>query len=143
MEGPKLIEQIESNLLNKPPRALARHDGHRHVLRPAGEDRRPGLMAPRRSTSRWPARPISSARSLCTSTSSGREVGLVGKWDHFKSFGGRGKKVVESSATTGTHLSVALENNPKSYAYADKDWQAFAAHCAKESHRGGPLPRPR
>ena len=39
--------------------------------------------------------------------------------------------MVESSATTGTHLSVALENNPKSYPYADQDWQAFAAHCAK------------
>ena len=34
-------------------------------------------------------------------------------------------------APTATPVGVALENNLKSYAYADPDWQAFVAHCAK------------
>jgi hypothetical protein len=59
------------------------------------------------------------------------EVGAVGKWQHFRALGGRGKRVVTDSSMTGTQVTVILDQNIKAYQYTDREWQGAAARCAR------------
>ena len=44
------------------------------------------------------------------------EVGMVGAWDRYKSFGGRGLRVLEDhSEALGTILTLTLDKNPKAW----------------------------
>lgn len=62
------------------------------------------------------------------------EVGVVGKWEHYRSLGGRGKRVVTGSAA-GNQVTVTLDQNPKAYPYKDEEWQGAATKCVRRHLR--------
>ena len=59
------------------------------------------------------------------------EVGVVGQWNHFRSLGKRGKRVLTDCAETGYHLVVVLDQNVKAYPYQEAEWQRAASYATK------------
>ena len=57
------------------------------------------------------------------------EVGVAGKYDHFRQLGGKGIRVLpEGSTEAGTLLTTTLNQNVKSWPYQDPDWQEASNH---------------
>ena len=59
------------------------------------------------------------------------EVGAAGYYDKFRILGGRGRRVIDSDATTGYIMTAKCDQNVGTYAYKDPDWQAAAAHYVR------------
>ena len=64
------------------------------------------------------------------------EVGVVGQWNHFRSLGKRGKRVITDGAETGYHLVVVLDQNVKAYPYQEAEWQRAVSYATKRYLEG-------
>ena len=58
------------------------------------------------------------------------EVGVAGKYEHFKSIGGRGRMVLPSNGLNGVIIDMILDQNRRTYPYHDPEWQAAAKFYA-------------